>query len=132
MISKKKFTSVIYALLLINFSSSASCWLVGDIKGHHGTGLDATLYYGAEHQYKFIVNINNQLTKITPSNLNFIAIGNKTAAGVYDEGNLTVIESWSISTDEKKVFITRVRTGNPDTEGAEAFQGNVISRCSSS
>ncbi|MGL6002107.1 MAG: hypothetical protein ACRCZ4_08440, partial [Plesiomonas sp.] len=66
---------------------------------------------------------------ITPSNLNFISIGNKTAAGVYDEGNVTTIESWSISTDEKKVFISRVRTGNTNAEGAEAFQGNVISRC---
>ncbi|MGL4857938.1 MAG: hypothetical protein ACRDDP_08165 [Plesiomonas sp.] len=129
MISKKKTHLIIYSLLLINFSSSASCWLVGDIKGYNGEGHHSELYYGAERQSKFIVKISDKLTKITPSNLNFISIGNKTAAGVYDEGNVTTIESWSISTDEKKVFISRVRTGNTNAEGAEAFQGNVISRC---
>ncbi|MGL5006686.1 MAG: hypothetical protein ACRC53_04735 [Plesiomonas sp.] len=129
MISLIKKHIVIYSLLLLSFSTQASCWLVGDIKGYNSAGQLTELNSDTANKSKFIVKISNNLTKITPSNLNFISMGNKTAAGVYDEGNVTIIETWSISTDEKKVFISRIQTGNAATEGAKAFQGNVISRC---
>ncbi len=123
--------SLIFVFSLMSFTSHASCYVVGDLKGFSIRQFDRfEIAKDGISSQKFIVEFNGDESSVSPNNMSCFQAGAATliCADVGNDGEST-IETWAVYPDTAKAVYTKSINGFGDFNGANMFIGNIKGRC---
>lgn len=124
----KKFFSCLICVTVSN--ASAECWVVGNFKGYSANEYEKYKYTtdGISGQsFKIIARQHN--SSVTPGELGYSGVSEKSVIGYQSHGELVTLETWVISSDSRKAFLTQTRSGSGSLDGTKSFVGDVLSKC---
>jgi len=119
-------------LLMAASSVNAGCWVIGNLHGYGAYEYDH--YNFKEDGYAgkvFVVNIDKNSPSVTDSIMTYSFISPTSMVGTYATDLGLTIQTWQISTDKTKAFMTfnRTNTNNIVQDAVSSFVGDVKARC---
>lgn len=120
------------ALLLASVSAHAGCWVVENVKGsgayqydHYDTRKDGFT------DKVFVVNIDKNSPSVSDSLMTYTVISPTAMVGTYATELGLTIQTWQISTDQTKAFVTlnRTNTNSVMQDAVASFVGDVKAKC---
>lgn len=130
MIMKRFFPCAV--LFLTCASASAECWVVTNVQG---TGAYQYNQYTIKNDgfagKEFAINIDKKSPSVTDSLMTYTVISPTAMVGEYATELGLTLQTWQISTDRTKAFMTinRTNTNNFMQDAVAAFVGDVKGKC---
>ncbi|MFP9227707.1 hypothetical protein [Pectobacterium cacticida] len=120
-----------FILLLTTSYAHAGCWVIGNL---HGFGAYEYDQYGFKKDgfsgKVLVINFDENSPSVTDSIMTYTVISPTSMVGAYSTDLGFTMETWQISTDSKKVFMTRSRTNAGFIHDAvSSFVGDVKAKC---
>ncbi|WP_306587671.1 hypothetical protein [Hafnia paralvei] len=127
-------------IMLFMFSlpitSNAQCWVVGNLKGYGAISTDSYQYTeDAISSGRFKVSIDgdkaalqNAGNSLVSGDLSYVGMSPTTMVGFYRDNEVTTVETWSITTDNK-VLYTKVINSPANFNSSKSFIGDVLTTC---
>ena len=113
-------------------SASAECWVVTNVQG---TGAYQYNQYTIENDgfagKEFAINIDKKSPSVTDSLMTYTVISPTAMVGEYATELGLTLQTWQISTDRTKAFMTinRTNTNKIMQDAVAAFVGDVKGKC---
>ena len=113
-------------------SASAECWVVTNVQG---TGAYQYNQYTIKNDgfagKEFAINIDKKSPSVTDSLMTYTVISPTAMVGEYATELGLTLQTWQISTDRTKAFMTinRTNTNNIMQDTVAAFVGDVKGKC---
>lgn len=113
-------------------SASAECWVVTNVQG---TGAYQYNQYTIKNDgfvgKEFAINIDKKSPSVTDSLMTYTVISPTAMVGEYATELGLTLQTWQISTDRTKAFMTinRTNTNNIMQDAVAAFVGDVKGKC---
>lgn len=113
-------------------SASAECWVVTNVQG---TGAHQYNQYTIESDgftgKEFAINIDKKSPSVTDSLMTYTVISPTAMVGEYATELGLTLQTWQISTDRTKAFMTinRTNTNKIMQDAVAAFVGDVKGKC---
>lgn len=113
-------------------SASAECWVVTNVQG---TGAHQYNQYTIENDgftgKVFAINIDKKSPSVTDSLMTYTVISPTAMVGEYATELGLTLQTWQISTDRTKAFMTinRTNTNKIMQDAVAAFVGDVKGKC---
>lgn len=113
-------------------SASAECWVVTNVQG---TGAYQYNQYTIKNDgfagKEFAINIDKKSPSVTDSLMTYTVISPTAMVGEYATELGVTLQTWQISTDRTKAFMTinRTNTNNIMQDAVAAFVGDVKGKC---
>ena len=111
-------------------SASAECWVVTNVQG---TGAYQYNQYTIKNDgfagKQFAINIDKKSPSVTDSLMTYTVISPTAMVGEYATELGLTLQTWQISTDRTKAFMTINRTNNIMQDAVAAFVGDVKGKC---
>ncbi|EOE4689129.1 hypothetical protein ACKB4K_004327 [Vibrio vulnificus] len=120
-----------FVFLLVSFTSQASCYVVGDLKGFSTRQIESfEIGKDGISSQKFIVEFKGDESSVSPNNMSCFQAGAATliCADVGNSGEST-IETWAVYPDSGKAVYTKSINGFGAFNGANMFVGNIKGHC---
>lgn len=127
-----KASSLVAVLTLATASANAGCWVVGNV-----SGVGSQQYN--EYKFKqdgfsgkvFVLNFDEESPYVTDSLMTYTVLSPTSMIGIYDIGLGKTIQTWQISTDGTKAFMTLSRTNSNKVsqDSVGSFVGDVKAKC---
>ena len=130
MMMKKIFPCAV--LLFTCASANAECWVVTNVQG---TGAYQYNQYTIKNDgfagKEFAINIDKKSPSVTDSLMTYTVISPTAMVGEYATESGLTLQTWQISTDRTKAFMTinRTNTNNIMQDGVASFVGDVKGKC---
>ncbi len=119
-------------LTLAATSADAGCWVVSNL-----TGVGSQQYN--QFQFKkdgfsgkvFVLNIDKNSPSVTDSIMTYTVLSPTSMLGTYNIGLGMTIQTWQISTDGTKAFMTlnRTNSSNASQDAVGSFVGDIKAKC---
>ncbi|MDN7125084.1 hypothetical protein J6I90_09350 [Pseudidiomarina sp. 1APP75-32.1] len=124
---------IIILVYLASFPSQANCYVVGEFVGYSSrAGDDFEITTDAITDQQFTVEFDGDDGKVVPSNLSCKPKGSNTLLCVsISEGGASVIETWSLYLDSKKVTFSKSSSGYGIFDGGTLMTGSILGKCKS-
>ena len=119
-------------LLLTASSASAGCWVIGNLHGFGAYEYDQYNFKKDGYTGKvFVVNIDKNAPSVTDSSMTYSVISPTSMVGTYATDLGLTIQTWQISTDKTKAFMTlnRTNTNYVSQDAVSSFVGDVKAKC---
>lgn len=118
-------------LLLAPMDASAGCYVIGNLEGQSTReGFEFEISEDGITEAKFIVELNGPESKVTPNDMSCSQVGALTLLCVDAvENGKSVIETWSVFPERKKLVHTKSINGLGAFNGGNLFVGKIIGRC---
>ncbi|MBZ7505940.1 hypothetical protein [Klebsiella michiganensis] len=113
-------------------SVNAGCWVIGNLHGAGAYEYDHYNFKGDGYSGKvFVVNIDKNSPSVTDSLMTYSVISPTSMVGTYVTDLGLTIQTWQISTDKTKAFMTlnRTNTNNIAQDAVSSFVGDVKAKC---
>lgn len=132
MIMKRFFPCAVLFFTCASASASAECWVVTNVQG---TGAYQYNQYTIKNDgfagKEFAINIDKKSPSVTDSLMTYTVISPTAMVGEYATELGLTLQTWQISTDRTKAFMTinRTNTNNIMQDAVAAFVGDVKGKC---
>lgn len=122
--------------VVIPMCANAQCWVVANLKGYSAFEQRDYLYEkNGMTKSIFQININKDKAELKMVNnelggggLEYIPVSTSSMIGFYVDGDMSTIETWSI-TDQNKVLYSKVVNNHQLVTGTTSLIGDVIGDC---
>ncbi|EJD6046022.1 hypothetical protein ABN357_12400 [Providencia rettgeri] len=120
---------------LFPLASVAQCWSVTNLKGY--SAYEAEHYeYSKNGMSKSIFNIDitkdhaklNVVNGAHVAGIEYMPVSSSSMVGFYVDGNISVVETWAI-TNQNKVLYSKVVNNHESVTGTTSFVGDVVGDC---
>ena len=122
---------IIFILSMWLYSAIASCYVIGDLKGHSAfqdEGFEISKD-GISSQ-KFLLEFNGENSSVSPNDLECFEVGLGTLVCAYvGQDKESTVEIWTVFPDENKATYSKSRNGFGVLNSASMFVGNIKSSC---
>lgn len=113
-------------------SANAECWVVGNLSGVGSKQFNKYEFQKDGYSSKvFVLNFNKDSPSATDSIMDYTLISPTAMIGTYRTDLGLTIQTWQISTDGTKAFMTlnRTNTNNVMQDAVGSFVGDVKAKC---
>lgn len=123
---------LVIALTLAATSANAGCWVVGNLSGVGSKQFNQYEFKKDGYSGKvFVINFDKNSPSVTDSIMDYTLIGATSMIGTYHTDLGLTIQTWQISTDGTKAFMTinRTNTNSVMQDAVASFVGDVQAKC---
>lgn len=113
-------------------SANAECWVVENLSGVGSKQFNQYEFQKDGYSGKvFVLNFDRKSPSVTDSIMDYTLIGPTSMVGTYHTDLGVTIQTWQISTDGKKAFMTinRTNTNSAMQDAVASFVGDVQRKC---
>lgn len=113
-------------------SANAGCWVVGNLSGVGSKQFNQFEFQKDGYSGKvFVLNFDKKSPSVTDSIMDYTLIGPTSMIGTYQSDLGITIQTWQISTDGTKAFMTlnRTNSNNVMQDAVGSFVGDVKAKC---
>lgn len=119
-------------LLLASVSAHAGCWVVENVKGSSASQFNQyDIRKDGFADKVFVVNIDKNSPSVSDSLMTYTVMSPTAMVGTYATELGLTIQTWQISTDQTKAFVTlnRTNTNSVMQDAVASFVGDVKAKC---
>ncbi|MEX3021812.1 hypothetical protein AB4K05_19705 [Kluyvera sp. STS39-E] len=117
---------------LVAASANAGCWVVGNLSGVGSQQYNQYDFKKDGFTGKvFVLNIDKKAPSVTDSIMTYTVVSPTAMIGTYNTDLGLTIQTWQISTDGTKAYMTinRTNSNNVSQDAVSAFVGDIKAKC---
>ena len=121
---------LVFLLLLFSVEARSECFVVGEFKGY-GLRQNESFEFNQDgmSRQKFMLDIDGENSKGTPSNMECLEAGHKTVLCLGAVPDTAAIETWAVYPDKGIAIFTKTRNGVNVFNGGMLFKGSILGKC---
>ncbi|WP_039058136.1 hypothetical protein [Enterobacter sp. Bisph1] len=120
------------ALIFVTTTVNAGCWIVENLSGTGSSQYNQYEFKKDGYAGKtFVINIDKHSPSVTDSIMTYTVISPTSMVGTYATDLGLTIQTWQVSTDGTKAFMTinRSNSSNVLQDAVGAFVGDIKGKC---